>query len=63
MDEYRSPNHTQWKCLCHMVFIPKCRRKTLYRELRKYLGEVFRGLAEQRESRVEEGHLIPTTLT
>ena len=31
----------------------------LYGELRKHLGEVFRKLAEQRESRVEEGHLMP----
>jgi putative transposase len=41
------------------VFIPKCRRRTLYEELRKHLGEVFRKLAEQRESRIEEGHLMP----
>ena len=42
-----------------MVFIPKCRRKTLYGELRRHLGEVFRKLAEQKESRIEEGHLMP----
>ncbi|EQD74033.1 transposase IS200-family protein [mine drainage metagenome] len=30
----------------------------MYVELRKYLGEVFRRLAEQKESRVEEGHLM-----
>jgi len=41
------------------VFIPKCRRKALYLELRRYLGEVFRKLAEQKESRIEEGHLLP----
>ena len=38
---------------------PKCRRKTLYRELRRHLGEVFRKLALQKESRIEEGHLLP----
>lgn len=43
----------------HVVFIPKCRRRTLYVELRKYLGEVFRRFAEHKESRVEEGHLMP----
>lgn len=59
MDEYQSLSHTQWECLYHVVFIPKCRRRTLYAELRKYLGDVFRRLAEQRESRVEEGHLLP----
>ena len=42
-----------------MVFIPKCRRKTLYSQLRRYLGEVFRELAKQKESRIEEGHLMP----
>src|SRR5574337_1123000 len=58
MDEFESLNHTQWECLYHVVFIPKCRRRTLYVELRKYLGEVFRRLAEQKECRVEEGHLM-----
>ena len=42
-----------------MVFIPKCRRRTLYKALRKHLGEVFRRLASQRESRILEGHLMP----
>jgi putative transposase len=42
-----------------VVFIPKCRRKTLYGELRVHLGEVFRKLASQKEGRVEEGHLLP----
>ncbi|HEB67291.1 MAG TPA: IS200/IS605 family transposase, partial [Gammaproteobacteria bacterium] len=40
------------------VFIPKCRRKTLYGQLRRYLGEVFHRLAGQKESRIEEGHLM-----
>jgi putative transposase len=59
MDEYESLNHTQWECKYHIVFIPKYRRKVLFGELRQRLGEVFRKLAEQRESRIEEGHLMP----
>ena len=59
MDEQASLNHTKWECKYHVVFIPKCRRKTLYPELRRYLGEVFRRLAEQKESQIEEGHLQP----
>ena len=59
MDEAENLSHTKWQCKYHVVFIPKCRRKTLYRELRRYLGEVFRGLAQQKESRIEEGHLMP----
>lgn len=57
MDESGTPNHTKWECKCHGVFIPKCRRKALYGG--RYLGEVFRRLAEQKESRIEEGHLMP----
>jgi len=59
MDEYESLNHTRWECKYHVVFIPKFRRKTLYLELRKHLGEVFRKLATQKESKIEEGHLLP----
>jgi putative transposase len=42
-----------------VIFIPKCRRKTLYQELRRHWGEVFGKLAEQKESQIEEGHLRP----
>jgi putative transposase len=59
MDEGKTLNHTKWECKYHVVFIPKMRRKVLYGELRRYLGEVFRGLAVQKESRIEEGHLMP----
>ncbi len=58
MDEYESLSHSKWECKYHVVFIPKCRRKTLYGELRPHLGDVFRKLALQKESRVEEGHLM-----
>lgn len=58
MDKYQSLSHTQWECLYHVVFIPKRRRSTLYKELRAHLGEVFRRLAEQKECRVEEGYLM-----
>lgn len=59
MDDYESLSHTKWDCKYHVVFIPKCRRKKLYGQLRRHLGEVFKRLAAQKESRVEEGHLMP----
>jgi len=59
MDEYQSLNHSQWECKYHVVFIPKCRRKVLFGELRRHLGPVLRTLTEQKESRIEEGHLMP----
>jgi putative transposase len=59
MDDYGILSHSKWECKYHVVFIPKYRRKTLYGELRQHLGEVFRTLALQKESTVEEGHLMP----
>jgi putative transposase len=59
MDELESLSHTKWDCKYHVIFIPKCRRKTLYVQLRPHLGEVFRKLAAQKDSRIEEGHLMP----
>jgi len=59
MDDYQSLSHSKWECKYHVVFIPKCRRKALYGEVRRELGALFRTLAEQKESAVEEGHLLP----
>ena len=58
MDDFESLSHSKWECKYHVVFIPKRRRKVLYGELRKHLGDLFRRLAMQKESRVEEGHLM-----
>ena len=58
MTSYKSLNHTRWECKYHVVFIPKYRKKAIYGQLRRELGEVLRRLAEQRESRIEEGHLM-----
>ena len=59
MDNYQSLNHSKWECKYHVVFIPKYRRRTLYAELRRHLGGVFRMLTQQKECTVEEGHLMP----
>ena len=56
---YESLKHTTWECKYHVVFIPKYRRKALYVSLRREMGVVFRDLAQQRESEVLEGHLMP----
>ena len=54
-----SLNHSQWECKYHIVFIPKYRKKAIFGRIRSELGEIFRRLAEQKESRFEEGHLMP----
>ncbi|HPW37536.1 MAG TPA: IS200/IS605 family transposase [Syntrophorhabdus sp.] len=51
-------SHTVWECKYHIVWIPKYRKKVMYGELRRHLGEVLRVLARQKESEIIEGHLM-----
>ena len=59
MNDYESLKHTRWECKYHVVFIPKCRKKMIYGQLRKELGPVLRELALHKESKIEEGHMRP----
>lgn len=59
MNDVQCLSHTKWECKFHVVWIPKCRRKMLYGQLRKNMGEMFHELARQKESRVMDGHLQP----
>ena len=58
MKEYQSLSHTRWDCKYHVVYIPKCRKKRIFGQLRRHLGEVFRELADQRGCQIVEGHLM-----
>lgn len=57
MDDAKRLCHTRWECKFHVVWVPKYRRKALYGQLRRHLGEVLHGLARQKESQIVEGHL------
>ena len=59
MRQERSLSHTRWDCKYHVVFIPKYRKKAIFGQIRKDLGGILKRLAEQRESWIEEGHLMP----
>ena len=58
MSNYKKLQHTEWDCKYHVIFIPKYRRKVLYGQIRRELGDVFRRLARQKESEIEVGHLM-----
>lgn len=58
MKEQQSLNHTVWDCKYHIVWIPKYRKKSLYKDLRQYVGPVLKDLARQKECKIEEGHLM-----
>ena len=42
-----SLSHTSWERVYRIVWIPKCRRKVLYGEMRREVGEILRTLTER----------------
>ncbi len=59
MYDEQSLSHTKRECKYHIVWIPKYRKKAIFEDLRKYLGEISRDLVAQKECKVVENHLIP----
>ena len=58
MRQDRSLSHSRWECKYHVVFIPKYRKKAIFGQIRRELGDVLKRLAQQKESWIEEGHLM-----
>lgn len=50
--------HTKWMCKYHIVFTPKYRRKVIYNQLRKDIGEILRTLCRYKGVEIIEGHLM-----
>ena len=56
---YQSLSHSKWDCKYHVVFVPKRRRKAIFGQTRRHLGQILHGLARQKECQILEGHLMP----
>ncbi|ESA37316.1 transposase is200-family protein [Leptolyngbya sp. Heron Island J] len=41
MELYQNLPHSKWDCTCHILFVPKYRRKVMFGEIRKFLGPIF----------------------
>ena len=54
MRDFKSLSHTRWNCKYHIVFIPKRRRKLIYGNIRKMLGEIFHELAHRKSCHIKE---------
>lgn len=51
----KSLSHTVWEFKCHVVWVPKKRRKIVYGKRRKEIGEILRRLSEYKGIDVIEG--------
>ena len=59
MHDWESQSHVRWDCKYHVVFVPKCRRKALYGNLRRQVGRIIRGLCRRKGVELVEGHAHP----
>ena len=55
----RQTAHSTYRCEYHIVFAPKYRRKVIYGELRKDIGNVLRKLCEQKDVQIIEAEACP----
>ena len=51
--------HTKWMCKYHIVFTPKYRRKIIYNQIRKDIGEIMHELCKYKGEEIIEGHMMP----
>jgi len=47
-NEIKSSAHSKYRCQYHIVFAPKYRRKEIYGQIRKDIGEIIRKLCAQK---------------
>ena len=47
-NEIKSLAHSKYRCKSHIVFAPKYRRKEIYGQLKKDIGEILRKLCTQK---------------
>ena len=51
--------HTKWMCKYHIVFTPKYRRKIIYNQIRKDIGEIMHELCKYKGVEIIEGRMMP----
>jgi len=51
--------HTKWMCKYHIVFAPKYRRKVIYNQTRKDIGQIMQELCKYKGVEIIEGHMMP----
>ncbi len=51
--------HTKWMCKYHIVFAPKYRRKVIYNQIRKDIGQIMQELCKYKGVEIIEGHMMP----
>lgn len=53
-NEVKHTVHSSYRCEYHIIFAPKYRRKVIYKQLRKDIGEIFRKLCKEMKVEIIE---------
>ena len=59
MKDWQSQAHVKWDCKCHVVILPKYRKKVLYGKMRRDVGTILRELCRQKGVELVEGKAMP----
>ena len=58
-NEIKHTSHSSYRCEYHIVFAPKYRRKVIYGELKKEIGEILRKLCNEKKVEIIEAEACP----
>ena len=58
-NEVKHTAHSSYRCEYHIVFAPKYRRKVVYGEIKKDIGEILRKLCEEKKVEIIEAEACP----
>ena len=58
-NEIKHTAHSTYRCEYHMVFAPKYRRKEIYGQLKKDIGEIIRKLCNEKKVEIIEAEACP----
>jgi len=56
MREWQSLSHVKWECKYHVVIVPKYRRKVIFGNIRRQIGQILRQLCRQKGVELVEGN-------
>ena len=58
-NELKHTAHSSYRCEYHLVFAPKYRRKVIYNEIKKDIGEILRKLCSEMKVEIIEAEACP----
>ena len=58
-NEIKKTAHSSYRCEYHIVFAPKYRRKVIYKELKRDIGEILRKLCNEMKVEIIEAEACP----